>query len=452
MSFAAGSTVKDTAELSLDDAQPQAVLGDTSWADVNTHSQAQAGFAESGVPVGGSDAFAGPYDTEIEPQGFRVKSTFEDQSPSVVHDFDQLDTPETSTPENVVSFDVDFSLLASPEPTVYAADPVQPEIIDLTPETPTSGESAGFAVPDEPTVPLSDGVSPVVGQTAILGSLEDPLGDVLAISSDSAGSEVVSTDSANTDQADFSAGQFAVEEPRAEEVPVAAAEPANESTVELLPPPEARDFAAEPVVDSASAEVTDAGWSYESSPTATTEPLPEVPAAAAETNYFDPDVTPQTGSGEQVSEPVFSSTVEPSDEQLWSDSDAKFAPIDIEAVVVSERAVVEDAAPLDGETGFAFAAVVDEVLEEPLDVRPAVEENIPVPPTQAFGAATNDVEFAEQQAAPLDLSNVTIDEIVRRVVAQLSDSVVREIAWEVVPDCVERVVSKLTEEAVSRKA
>jgi hypothetical protein len=44
-----------------------------------------------------------------------------------------------------------------------------------------------------------------------------------------------------------------------------------------------------------------------------------------------------------------------------------------------------------------------------------------------------------------------IDEIVRRVVSQISDSVLREIAWEIVPDCVERIIDQQTREALSRR-
>jgi len=50
-----------------------------------------------------------------------------------------------------------------------------------------------------------------------------------------------------------------------------------------------------------------------------------------------------------------------------------------------------------------------------------------------------------------DLSPDAIQEIVRRVLMELSDSVVREIAWEVVPDCVERVVERLAREGVSKR-
>ncbi len=55
-------------------------------------------------------------------------------------------------------------------------------------------------------------------------------------------------------------------------------------------------------------------------------------------------------------------------------------------------------------------------------------------------------------AAPLEASQEVIDEIVRRVVAQLSDTVVREIAWEVVPECVERVVTNLTKEKMGQRS
>ena len=53
---------------------------------------------------------------------------------------------------------------------------------------------------------------------------------------------------------------------------------------------------------------------------------------------------------------------------------------------------------------------------------------------------------------PPELSPGAIEEIVRRVIAEMSDSVVREVAWEVVPDCVERIIGQLTRESVSRRA
>jgi hypothetical protein len=44
-----------------------------------------------------------------------------------------------------------------------------------------------------------------------------------------------------------------------------------------------------------------------------------------------------------------------------------------------------------------------------------------------------------------------MDELVRRVVAQMSEQVVREIAWEVVPDLAERLIRQRLREEESRR-
>ena len=63
------------------------------------------------------------------------------------------------------------------------------------------------------------------------------------------------------------------------------------------------------------------------------------------------------------------------------------------------------------------------------------------------------VEVVAPEAAgqAVEISPALIDEIVRRVVTQMSDSVVREIAWEVVPDCVERVIKDMTRQEMSKR-
>jgi hypothetical protein len=48
-------------------------------------------------------------------------------------------------------------------------------------------------------------------------------------------------------------------------------------------------------------------------------------------------------------------------------------------------------------------------------------------------------------------SPALIDEIVRRVLDRMTDEVVRQVAWEVVPDCVERVIENLTRELLSKR-
>lgn len=105
----------------------------------------------------------------------------------------------------------------------------------------------------------------------------------------------------------------------------------------------------------------------------------------------------------------------------WTEEEAQFAAIDIEAVSIDEHAAEPDAhvsvqAPLGVETPVITAA------NEPAN----------------GGRATS------------ELSTATMEEIVRRVIAEMSDSVVREVAWEVVPDCVERVVDQLTRESLSK--
>ena len=57
-------------------------------------------------------------------------------------------------------------------------------------------------------------------------------------------------------------------------------------------------------------------------------------------------------------------------------------------------------------------------------------------------------EFAEQGLTEpnLGLSPETIDAIARRVVEHLSDKVVRDIAWEVVPELAELLIRKKLEE------
>jgi transcriptional regulator NrdR family protein len=88
-------------------------------------------------------------------------------------------------------------------------------------------------------------------------------------------------------------------------------------------------------------------------------------------------------------------------------------------------------------------------MAEPVDGAVAVEESAPAELAEAEPAEA--VAPVESAAEPAQVSPELIEEIVRRVVAQMSDSVIREIAWEVVPDCVERVVERLAREGLSRR-
>jgi hypothetical protein len=114
---------------------------------------------------------------------------------------------------------------------------------------------------------------------------------------------------------------------------------------------------------------------------------------------------------------------------MATEEEAHFAPIDIEAAEVIQT----DDAATDAETGFSFSSVIDEE------------------PAHRNDNATTTVPAVAYDNRPAELSTAAIEEIVRRVIAQMSESVVREVAWEVVPDCVERVINQLTRESVSRR-
>jgi CheY-like chemotaxis protein len=105
----------------------------------------------------------------------------------------------------------------------------------------------------------------------------------------------------------------------------------------------------------------------------------------------------------------------------WTEEEARFAAIDIEAVPVDDHSPQLDS-----------------------DVSDESPEYVETP---AVSAAR---EPANGASSTSELSAAAIEEIVRRVIAEMSDSVVREVAWEVVPDCVERVVDQLTRESLSK--
>lgn len=117
---------------------------------------------------------------------------------------------------------------------------------------------------------------------------------------------------------------------------------------------------------------------------------------------------------------------------MWTEEEARFSPIDIEAVAV-EEASAEQISPL------ATARGTDPIAVE----QPAASIETPV--ASGANGLSNELPAAE-------ISSAAIEEIVRRVVAEMSESVVREVAWEVVPDCVERVIEQLTRESLSKRA
>ncbi len=163
-------------------------------------------------------------------------------------------------------------------------------------------------------------------------------------------------------------------------------------------------------------------------------------AAAYSTGQLDSVVMPigspeylaSHSAGEPAQQPESTEQASFTTPTTWTEEEARFVPIDIEAVAVNEALTEESSAAV---TGFEFSSVPEE---------PPIIDAEPV--------ASVSTQEPANGAAPAALSSDAIEQIVRRVVAEMSESVVREVAWEVVPDCVERVIEQLTRESLSRRA
>jgi CheY-like chemotaxis protein len=358
-------------------------------------------------------------------------------------DFDKLEGGEPLSSETVFSVDVDASDEAersiNRETRRWESDAPtwQPSLhdssrMDVTGSTPYAASEASESA------------------SATLLAVEDPLGDVLM---DEAPSEQAVLEgrwqpTETTEEAelnlDFSSSEAAPLPPLSEVAPEYAAHdlpsqahtveepPVEQTTVEQTPveaelifnPEEEHEEASQ--TESADSyygfgQAADTGFDAVNQETATSEP------SAAE---------PMPGTGAE-----FTSSV------MWTEEEARFAPIDIEAVPVDEAGLQHAGQPhpVEQETGFEFSQIITEEHEAGPDYTPPAEGETE--------QATANAQPDESQPAPqmIDLSQAAIDEIVRRVVAELSDRVVREIAWEVVPDMVERVVEKLARESISKR-
>jgi hypothetical protein len=187
---------------------------------------------------------------------------------------------------------------------------------------------------------------------------------------------------------------------------------------------------------------------------------PAEPAAASETGFgFMPLVEEDEAvdRSARTTEPKFTTA------SMWTGEEARFAAIDIEASPVAEPAAASEA-PAAAAESFVFEEATSAYITQPNmpveaaapveAVEPVVEPAPVLAPVLEEAAAI--APPAQEAPAPavasaVELSPALIDEIVRRVVAQLSESVVREIAWEVVPDCVERIIKDMAAREVSKR-
>jgi hypothetical protein len=139
-------------------------------------------------------------------------------------------------------------------------------------------------------------------------------------------------------------------------------------------------------------------------------PAPEPPPTGGETRAFPrmsfDDLQKQMSAPAPASAPE-----EPSTSSLWDEPPAPVAP--------------SWSAPPEPEDAFPSAPSFSE---------PPREESKPPVPAAAHAAVSG--------ATNGELSDEQIDRIARRVVQLMSDQVVRNIAWEVIPDLAEMVVKE----------
>ena len=178
---------------------------------------------------------------------------------------------------------------------------------------------------------------------------------------------------------------------------------------------------------SASQESGDLDWTTPQAASYSTAQLDSIAMPADTADYLAENSTPEFSQhADRVDEATFNSAT------MWTEEEARFTPIDIEAVAVKDVAPEEMS---EEATGFDFSAVPDEQ-----------------PAASTESLVNGKAEEHSNGASSGLLSQAAIEEIVRRMVAEMSESVVREVAWEVVPDCVERVIEQLTREALSKRA
>jgi CheY-like chemotaxis protein len=384
-------------------------------------------------------------------------------APEMIQDFDRSETVETAASQDPISFETEPSPVLEVEISGAGEDWFDRTSFDTTrldrpsgasawqspaTDSPLSYQSPDFRLQTEGAYGASEASTETACATLL--AVDEPLGDVLfdeAVSADPlALSEMPSSDSlgleltepevaaaGRSESTQFNLVEIGADLPpeelfTVEETPA----PVEYRTAEEMPTPDDRldSVAAGPPPDShpASDDVAhDLDWTTARASAYSTAQLDSVvmPIDASESLAENSaDENPQ--QTENAEEASFATPT------TWTEEEARFTPIDIEAVAVEEASAEEISA---AETGFAFSSL-------PAEQPPASSE------TPVASAAQ------EQASEPpaTDLSAAAIEEVVRRVVAEMSESVVREVAWEVVPDCVERVIEQLTRESLSKRA
>jgi CheY-like chemotaxis protein len=378
----------------------------------------------------------------------------------LIVDFDKVETFEDARPDNILGVDVDgFSdsvksdepMVAQPIPTAGPTEEVRK--FDTNELEPKGVQPASSLETREHTA-LTNGFS-------ASHSTEFPSSSSVALSENSSSSEILATDEPLGDVL-TNLPPFAA--------PVMVAD--GQSPLELDDPyfqPAAVSYAASPAPVDSFSEVAPVADTPLTEPQVKAEEAPVLLTATPEADkvFKEFDVTSQI-SPETAAEPEAEFPEAPA---LETHPAVEAFEVQAEPAMTAEPVAPPTLSPyngLDKESSEAanplaeFTPVNLEAVLPQISVNEsAPHESVSEPSSESVNASQALPEAASVLELPSskeavnhqggDMSQEMIDEIVRRVVAQLSDSVVREIAWEVVPDCVERVVNNLTREGMNNK-
>jgi hypothetical protein len=172
----------------------------------------------------------------------------------------------------------------------------------------------------------------------------------------------------------------------------------------------------------------------------------ETVAAAVATDFQPPVAEPEAESASLAPAASLAASYESEFETGWSDVSTltaaeKFAAIEQEA---NNREQIEvsawDIVP--------SLVTVDEKFDEPAAAEPPAQASMA--PQSSMGSADAAELYSQPDAtsesAGTQLSAADIDAIARRVVEHMSEKVVREIAWEVVPELAELLIKRRMDE------
>jgi CheY-like chemotaxis protein/histone H3/H4 len=393
-----------------------------------------------------------------------VAPAFDLDAEEMIGDFDMSEPVETAASHDPVSFetepspvlDVDISGAGEGEDwfdsTSFETKRLDRPSGDSAWQAPATRSALSYQSPDfrlqtEGAMVASEASTETACATLL--AVDEPLGDVLfdeAVSGDPlALSEMLSGDSLALELTEPEVAEarrsestqfnlvdigadstpeelFTIEETTPAEVYVTAEEPTPPAD-----PPDSVVAGLPPDMHPASDDVAHLDWTTPRAAANSTAQLDSVVMPIDVAEYL-----PENSAAENPQQTEKAEEASFATSTTWTEEEARFTPIDIEAAEVEEASAEEVSA---AETGFAFSSLPDEQ-----------------PPASSETPVASAAQEQARESPTTYLSAAAIEEIVRRVVAEMSESVVREVAWEVVPDCVERVIEQLTRESLSKRA